>query len=700
MPERRSFLDTMSETNKPESFKQEKFVPVKDNKKKVKIIIAAVAAVVFIIVGYLAYTAVDSVKIPTLVGMTLTDATDWASKNKITLSVQNSYDFNTDEGTILTQEIASGATVRKNSTITIGVSEGADPTEAIAFPDISSMTSSEIETWISDNKLTGVKIATAYSDVVAVDKVISYTMTDDTEANFKRKSRVTVNVSLGPETATTTVVMEDFSSKKAGEVLQWGSDNGITITLTEAYDNYIESGYVISQSVAADTEILKTDPVTVVISIGKPITVLDFSSMTQDEATAWAKTNNVTLTILNKYTNTNNMGKLLTQSITAGTSMKAGDELKLTYSLGRVDVANYVGKTKLEIASWQNTANTKGANIQLKYITDYGEKGSSGSIIAQSIKNDFVDPGTTITVTVSKGMKVLTPDFSGMTQSECTTLAQSGNVSILFNYQASSTVGNGLVISQNPTVNTIISDADHIVITISSSGATGATVIVPDFSTMKASEVQQWGTDKGVNVVLTQVYSTYFSSGSIVSQSVTKNTVTSKSTIIYVNVSKGPAPAQVTVVDFTTMSKDEADLWAKVKNVTLFYKYTYSDTMTKGYLYSQSASAGSSVDVGSVITLYSSLGMVEVDNFIGNTKLEVQKWVSDANAQGANLTVSFWNSYSSTQPEGKICGQNLNTGSAANGYVVIGSTIYFYISIGAAPTAAPTATPTPVASPT
>ena len=690
----------MSETNKPESFKQEKFVPVKDNKKKVKIIIAAAAAVVLIVVGYLAYTAVDSVKIPTLVGMTLTDATDWASKNKITLSVQNSYDFNTDEGTILTQEIASGATVRKNSTITIGVSEGADPAEAITFPDISSMTSSEIETWISDNKLTGVKIATAYSDVVAVDKVISYTMTDDTEANFKRKSRVTVNVSLGPETATTTVVMEDFSSKKAGEVLQWGSDNGITITLTEAYDNYIESGYVISQSVAADTEILKTDPVTVVISIGKPITVLDFSSMTQDEATAWAKTNNVTLTILNKYTNTNNMGKLLTQSITAGTSMKAGDELKLTYSLGRVDVANYVGKTKLEIASWQNTANTKGANIQLKYITDYGEKGSSGNIIAQSIKNDFVDPGTTITVTVSKGMKVLTPDFSGMTQSECTTLAQSSNVSILFSYQASSTVGNGLVISQNPTVNTIISDADHIVITISSSGATGATVIVPDFSTMKASEVQQWGTDKGVNVVLTQVYSTYFSSGSIVSQSVTKNTVTSKSTIIYVNVSKGPAPAQVTVVDFTTMSKDEADLWAKVKNVTLFYKYTYSDTMTKGYLYSQSASAGSSVDVGSVITLYSSLGMVEVDNFIGNTKLEVQKWVSDANAQGANLTVSFWNSYSSTQPEGKICGQNLNTGSAANGYVVIGSTIYFYISIGAAPTAAPTATPTPVASPT
>jgi beta-lactam-binding protein with PASTA domain len=691
MPERKSFLDTMSETNKPESFKQEKFVAVKDNKKKIKIIIAAAVAVVLIVGGYLVYTAMDSVKIPTLVGMTLTDATDWASKNKITLSVQNTYDFNTVEGTILTQEIASGTTVRKNSTITIGVSEGADPSEAITFPDISSMTSTEIETWISDNKLTGVKIATAYSDVVAVNKVISYTMTDDTEANFKRKSRVTVNVSLGPETATTTVVVSDFSAMKAGEVIQWGSDNGVTVTLKEAYDNYIESGYVISQSVAATTEILKTAPITVTISIGKPITVLDFSSMTQDEATAWAKTNNVTLTILTKYTNSNNMGKVLAQSITAGTSMKAGDELRLTYSLGRVDVANYIGKTKLDIASWQNTANTKGANVQIKYVTDYGVKGSAGTIIAQSIKNDFVDPGTTITVTVSKGMKVLTPDFSGMTQSECTTLAQSSNVSILFNFQASSTVGNGLVISQSPDVNTVIADSDNIIITISSSGATGDTVIVPDFSTMKASAVQQWGTDEGVTVVLTQVYSTYFSSGSIVSQSVTKNTVTSKSTIIYVNVSKGPAPSQVTVPDFTAMSKDEADLWAKVNNVTLFYKYMYSDSLTTGYLYNQNAASGTSVDAGSVITITSSLGMVELDNFVGSTQLDAQKWATDANAEGANVTVDFLTNYDSTQPKGKIYQQSLSSG-----YIALGSTVYFYVSIGpAAATATPTPTPIP-----
>ena len=694
MPERRSFLDTMAENNKPESFGQEKFITVKNSNKKRKLIIAAAAAVVLIIAGYFIYTAIDSVKVPTLVGMTLTDASDWASKNKITLSAKNVYDFNTDEGIIMTQEITAGKSIRKNSTITIQVSQGANPDEAITFPDIESMTTSEIETWISDNKLTGVKVSTAYSDVVAVDNVISYTMTDDTEANFKRKSRVTVIVSLGSETATTTVVMGDFSSMKAGEVLQWGSDNGVAVTLEESYDNYIESGFVISQSVSADTEILKTDPVTVVISIGKPITVLDFSSMTQDEATAWAKTNNVTLTIMEQYTSSNNMGKLLTQSIAAGTDMTAGDELKLTYSLGRVDVANYIGKTKLEIASWQNTANSKNANIKLKFVSEYGEKGTAGQIMAQSIKNDFVDPGTTITVTISQGMKLLTPDFSGLTQSECTALGQTDGITVLFNYQDSTTVGNGLMISQNPAKNTVLSDADHVTVVISSSGSASGTVTVPDFSTMKASEIQTWAADNGASVQLTEVYSTYYASGSVISQSVAKNTVTSKMTVIYVNLSKGPAPTQVTVPDFTTMSKDEADLWAKLKNVTLFYKYQYSDTLTKGYLFSQSTASGTSVDAGSVITIYSSLGMVEVSNFIGSSKLDVQKWATDANAQGANITVYFTTDYNSTQSSGKIYQQSLN------GYVAVGSILYFNISYGPAPTPTPTATPTATPTPT
>lgn len=676
MPENKSYLDNLAASSKPESFSQENFVPVNNSNKRVKLIVTSIVIAVLLVGAYFLYTIIDSVKVPTLVGMTLTDATDWAQKNKITLSAKNSYDFATDEGTIISQEIKAGDKIRKNSTITIGVSLGADPDEAITFPDVTTMTASQIETWISDNKLTGVKIVTANSDVVEVDHVISYTLTDDTEANFKRKSRATINVSLGPKSLATTVVVIDFSSKKAGEVLQWGTDNNVTIKLEESFDDYIAAGYVISQSVKVDTEIKRTEPITVYISVGKSIIVPNFAAMSIDEANAWAKLNGVTLTTQERYSSSNNKGTLYAQSIAAGSSMKASDELKLTYSIGRVDVASYIGKTKLELVTWQNTVNAKQANIHLNFSTAYGEKGSADKIISQSIKNDFVSPGTTINVVVSLGMKLLTPDFSKLTMAECTALGQSAGVTILYNYQYSTTVANGMVIGQSPARNTVMTDAKPVVIVISSNSKI-ETVTVPDFSTMRISAITQWQADNKVSVVMKEVYSDSVSAGNVVYQSVAKNTIISKATTIYLKISKGPAPTLVKVPTFSSMSVDDANLWAKTNNITLVYKNRYSNTVAKGSLFNQSVAAGTSIDQGSAITISCSLGKVDVASYIGKTKLDLLNWLSDINTKGANITPTYTYGYGDEGTSGKIIGQSI-----VNDYVNTGTTINFVISLG------------------
>jgi len=101
---------------------------------------------------------------------------------------------------VISQEMSAGATIRKNDAFSIVVSLGANPDENIPWPDIKAMSLSEIEDWISENKLTGINITTANSDIIAEDHVISYTLTDNTEANFMRKSRATIVVSIGPAT--------------------------------------------------------------------------------------------------------------------------------------------------------------------------------------------------------------------------------------------------------------------------------------------------------------------------------------------------------------------------------------------------------------------------------------------------------------------------------------------------------------------
>jgi beta-lactam-binding protein with PASTA domain len=467
MSESKSYLDTFNEEKKPESFSQEKFEKVPDKSGRRKVIAIVVVAAILLAAVLVAVSLLNHVRVPDLAGMSLEEANVWATQNRIVLAVHNVYNFDVDSGMVISQEIKAGSSIAKNTTLLVEASLGADPDEKITWPDIKTMVLTEIEKWIDDNKLTGVKISTANSDVIEADHVVSYSLTDDTEENFVRKSRATVVVSLGPATQSDTVVVSDFSSMKTAEIVQWGKDNGVTITLSEAFDDYISAGSVVSQSIKADTEILKSETLSVVISKGKPIAVPDFSSMTQDEASTWAKNNNIALVLLQRYSADIGPGVLMAQDVAAGAEMQQGDELKLTYSLGHVEVASFVGRTKLDILNWQTEVNAKGADIVLSFSKAYGEKGTADKIIRQSPKNDTVDPGAKIRVTLSLGMKLLTPDFSGKTENECKQIAQQAGIVVLFNYEHSDTVAAGLTISQNPAPDTIMNDANPVTVTIS-----------------------------------------------------------------------------------------------------------------------------------------------------------------------------------------------------------------------------------------
>lgn len=754
MKEKKSFLETLGDSQKPESFSEEKFEKVKNKSGLRKIIAVAVVVIIVAFAAYAINNLTGTVKVPDFIGKTLEDATVWAQNNGITLYAKDVYSFKDAENTILSQEVKPGEKVKKKSTIPIEVSIGADPEEVISFPDLESMTAEEIEKWISDNKLTGAKIATVYSDVVDVDHVIDYTFTDGSEDSFKRKNRVTINISLGPETISETVTVTDFSSMKAAAVLQWGTTNKVAITLAEDFDNYTASGSVISQSIAANTEIKRTQGITVVISKGKPITVPSFSGMTKEEAGAWAKQNNVTVTILDRYSNSVMESKLFSQSSAAGDTIAEGNVIIVYCSLGKVEVSSFVGKTKLDMLNWQNDVNSKGAqislvfteakgdkgtsgkiisqsiqndvvntdakisavvskgmnqvevssfigktridilnwqkevnaenaNIKLKFTEAYGEKGSSGKIINQSIKNDYVDIGSEIQVVMSKGMRVIIPDFSGKTEAECNTLANSSGISILFDYVRSSTVTKGFVVSQDPLPNSVTTDADAVTIQISSSQLDAGSVIVPDFSSMKPGAILQWGTDNGVKVNLLEIYDNYVTAGSVISQSISKNKVIKNTEYIniYVSLGKAPITTYVSVADFSTMTRDEANSWAKLNNVALSIVEKYSNTLLKGKLNNQSHTAGISVSTGTTVKVYYSLGKVQIGDFATSgtkTKLDAINWQSTVNDQGGNITIEFVNS------SGPITNQELKVGAAktaiANDVIDVGSTIVFTLA--------------------
>jgi len=224
---------------------------------------------------------------------------------------------------------------------------------------------------------------------------------------------------------------------------------------------------VLFRSIKKGTEIKRTDRITVVISKGKPVTVPNFTAMLKDEASAWAKASNITLTILDRYTDSHQPGKIYDQSKAAGQTIAEGETIRLYYSLGRVEVQSFIGKTKLEILKWQQDVNARGANISLAFAEAYGEKGTAGTIISQSIRSDLVNTGTMIAVVISKGMRLVTPDFSGMNKEQVELLSKQIGLKVLYDFQHSEEVERGIVIDQSIPKDTLITDADTITVILS-----------------------------------------------------------------------------------------------------------------------------------------------------------------------------------------------------------------------------------------
>ena len=120
MPEeKKDFLDQFSDEDKPASFQEEERVPVQRERKPVNVKALIIAAIVLLLIGVGSYFLFFSPKIemPNIVGKTKADVGSWVKQQGIESSgivFESVYDFDNDEGVIISQSIKSGKKVKKN----------------------------------------------------------------------------------------------------------------------------------------------------------------------------------------------------------------------------------------------------------------------------------------------------------------------------------------------------------------------------------------------------------------------------------------------------------------------------------------------------------------------------------------------------------------------------------------------------------
>ena len=295
-------------------------------------------------------------------------------------------------GLVISQSPAAQTAVNPGGTVSLVVSKGS---ESFAMPSVTGMDEAVARSTLSAKGLS-VSISYEKSSTVAEGSVIRQSVAANTSVN--RGTQITLTVS-SKQVLISILNVVGKSESEAKSVL---SDQGFSVSISEAYSDTMAKGNVISQSPAAGTS--QTKGTTIVLTVSKGSeqpNVLSVVGKTQSVAESTLKSLGFVVSINEVFSDTVPKGSVVSQSPSAGTTANKGATITLSVSKGKekVVIPDITGQSKSSAAS-----KLQSAGLQVNYLEAYDDKIVKDSVVSQSpTAGSSVDKGSTVTVMVSLG---------------------------------------------------------------------------------------------------------------------------------------------------------------------------------------------------------------------------------------------------------------------------------------------------------
>ncbi|RHB51173.1 Stk1 family PASTA domain-containing Ser/Thr kinase [Exiguobacterium sp. AM39-5BH] len=212
----------------------------------------------------------------------------------------------------------------------IGAYVIADEMSRAVVPDVVGMTADEATTELETAGFV-VETTERASDNIATGDVIS--QTPKAGRKPKRGTTVTLVVSAGKET----VAMPDVEGLSQSAAERTLKDLDFTdIEIQSEASETVESGDVISQSIAPGNEVIPSEEtVTLVVSTGSnKVELANLAGYTFEEATTYAEQNSLKIVKRDEYSTSVPANQIIRQLPTAGTAVDPGTELTVIVSQG------------------------------------------------------------------------------------------------------------------------------------------------------------------------------------------------------------------------------------------------------------------------------------------------------------------------------------------------------------------------------
>lgn len=465
----------------------------------------------------------------------------------------------------------------------------------------------------------------------------------------------------------------NFYNQSVLEVNNWKKENNVTVIEKYEYSDTVKKDYIISQDILYPTLTKDIKEITITISLGpdldKEVIVPSFIGLSYKEVLKYVEENHLSNVKIVYQKSEKTPDTVISQS-KSGT-MKRSDEIIITFAketdeLGEMEIIDFTGETKLYAVSWLEKY-----GFIVEIIEDYSDEIDEGYVMDQSAKDEVKNPETdTITLTISKGKKILAPDIASMTVDEINKWAIENDVTISYKEEYNDEVSLGDVITSSVNQGEVIEKDKNVEISISK----GKLEMI-NLTTI--SEFTNWAENNGVSYDINYENSDTVKKDEIIKCSHQTGQVIKKDDTIIVTVSRGKV---ITIPNFVGMAK--TDIQSKCSSINLSCSFKtggYTESTKKDIAVSQSKSSGTKVSEGTGITITLSAGIQEkvtVPSFVGKTKSQI---TSSCNSIGIKCSFKYASGYSSTPKD--TC-----TAQSTTGKVNKGSTVTITLSNGPAKT--------------
>ncbi len=202
------------------------------------------------------------IKVPDVLNLTEEEAEEMLTDAKLSVEVKYEFHDSIPEGKVITTSPKAGAEVKEGSKVTVMVSKG---TQDSTVPKLTGLTEEQAKGALSEAGLRCGSVTEEYSDKYEKGLVIS--QSEEAGKKLEKDSAVNIVISKGKKIKMSTVpALNGRTESDARAALE---KSGLKVgNVTTRYDRNVMSGYVITQSAAAGSQMEEGSVVDFVVSLG------------------------------------------------------------------------------------------------------------------------------------------------------------------------------------------------------------------------------------------------------------------------------------------------------------------------------------------------------------------------------------------------------------------------------------------------